>query len=85
MRAFIVLIILVIVVGIATGVIYFNRQDDRLNITIDTEKARQKRDEMVEDGKRALHDAGKAVERTGEEMQEANDPARRETTPRRAP
>jgi len=71
MRVLLVLLIILLIM-IAAGIIYVRQNQDRVTITIDTEKVQQKAEEAIETGKEvgseALRRTGRAMQKVGEKL-----------------
>jgi cell division protein FtsL len=71
MRILLVVLIIFIIL-IATGIIYIRQSQDRVTITIDTNKVQQKTEEVIETGKeigsKALKQTGRVIEKVGEKL-----------------
>jgi uncharacterized protein YxeA len=71
MRVLLVILIIVLIL-VATGIIYIRQSQDRVTITIDTSKVQQKAEEVIETGKEvgseALKQTGRVMEKVGEKL-----------------
>jgi hypothetical protein len=82
-RLLIVLALVVVLVLVLAGVIYVTTTGDKINVTIDKSKLDATKDEAVEAGRKGLHKASKALEKTGDKLQRENPDPGPTTEPQR--
>jgi len=71
-RLLVVLVLLGVLVLVLAGVIYVTHDTSKINVTIDKSRLDATADEAVEAGRKGLHKAGEALEKTGDKLQREN-------------
>jgi hypothetical protein len=71
-RLLVVLVLLGLLVLVLAGVLYVTHDNNKINLTIDKSRLDATASEAVEAGRKGLHRAGEALEKTGDKLHREN-------------